>query len=148
MLCLTVGEQKAVGFGLETDFFLPSCTMLELEREVEASDDVWRKHVIQQTCSPECTKQFSTWVMTVKPQTPQPTIITSETRAWLLTQIFHRFCAVFNCFWNYKEVISGVSCCHDRHCLAWVLALDDDDEGFSRLKRDKKIWHFFTQWGR
>lgn len=31
---------------------------------------VWVGHVTQQTCLPECAKQFSTWVLTVKPQHP------------------------------------------------------------------------------
>lgn len=45
---------------------------IDVDKEVGVSGDVceWVGHVTQQTCLPECAKQFSTWVSTVKPQDP------------------------------------------------------------------------------
>lgn len=47
-------------------------TLIDMDKEVGVSGDVcvWVWHVTQQTCLPECAKQFSTWVLTAKPQHP------------------------------------------------------------------------------
>lgn len=46
--------------------------LIVTDKEVGVSGDVCERvgHVTQQTCLPECAKQFSTWVSTVKPQDP------------------------------------------------------------------------------
>lgn len=64
----------------------------------------------------ECAKQFSTWVLTIK---PQPAIITSKTKALLLPSYFRY--AAFDCQWNNKEIICCVSRRHYHHCFIFPL---------------------------
>lgn len=63
---------------------------------------VWVGHVTRQTCLPECAKQFSTWVLTEKPQHPNQLLSHQRLKLCSYPAIPEMCC--IHCHWNNREM--------------------------------------------